>query len=297
VHLSQWRQANGTAATPESDPWQCGLVGIEWSAITTTLGDLSSKRTACNPAWAVQFSRWFRELGLEPGDHIAIYSSGSFPGLLLNAIAATEAMQLQPLLIVSLGASTWGANQPDTPWPVLAAELRRSGFISKRADFYTLGAGAELGHGMSPEGQDLLREAAAESGVELLSAAGLQQMIALKMELLEGFGSELLINIGGSQANLGDAPDILRLTPGVVPANEVDTAGNGVVGLAMRDGIHVIHMLNIHDIASRYGIPYDVAPRKSAPRRGRIVWPLTGLALFLVVLFTHRRWKLEPVGD
>jgi len=297
LHMTQWRQANGIESAPASDPWQCGLIGVEWSATTTTLGDLAAKRTACNPAWAVQFSRWFRGLGLKPGDRIAIYSSGSFPGLLLSAIAASEAIQLEPLLIVSLGASTWGANHPGLPWPVMAAELRTGGFIHKRADYYTLGGGAELGHGLSPEGQGVLRRAAEESGVELLTAAGLQPMIALKTDLLEQSGARLLVNIGGSQANLGDAEAVLRLTPGLVPADEAETAGNGVIGLAMQDSIRVIHMLNIRGIAGRYGIPYDAPPRKSAPRRGGITWPAAALALFFIVLFTHRRWRLEPGGD
>jgi len=297
LHMTQWRRDNGTASAPESDPWQCGLIGPEWSAITTTLGDLAAKRTACNPAWAIQFTRWFREIGLQPGDRIAIFSSGSFPGLLLNAIAAAEAMQLDPLLIVSLGASTWGANHPEVPWPVMAAELRRGGYIHKRADFYTLGGGAELGHGMSPEGQALLREAATASGVEVLSSGGLQEIIALKMDLLQKFGPRLLINIGGSQANLGDAEEVLRLTPGLAPGGEADTSGNGVVGLAMRDGLPVIHMLNIRAIGEKSGIPYDARPRKSAPRGGSLWWAAAGLALFFVVLLTHRRWKLEPGAE
>ena len=29
-HLSQWREHNGTAASAESDPWNCGLIGVEW---------------------------------------------------------------------------------------------------------------------------------------------------------------------------------------------------------------------------------------------------------------------------
>jgi len=294
LHMSQWRLRNGTAAAPEDDPWQCGLIGVEWSAITTTLGDLAAKRTACDPAWAVQFGRWFHELGLAPGDHIAIYSSGSFPGLLLSAIAASEAMQLEPLLIVSLGASTWGANHPDVPWPILAVELRSGGFIHKQADYYSLGGGAELGHGLSPEGQALLRGAAMETGVDLLDADDLQHMIARKTALLKAHKPRLLVNIGGSQANLGDAEEVLRLTPGLVPVGDADTAGNGVVGLAMRNGIRVIHMLNIRGIASRHGIPYDAPPRKSAPRSPGILWPAAGLALFFTVLFTHRRWRLEP---
>ncbi len=294
THMAQWRQSNGTAATSESDPWNCGLIGIEWSDITTTLGDLAAKRTACNPAWAVQFSRWFQELGLKPGDHIAIYSSGSFPGLLLNAVAATEAMQLQPLLIVSLGASSWGANHPEAPWPVLAAELRRSGFINKRADYYTLGAGSELGHGMSPEGEALLRKTAKDSGVELLTAGNLQEMIALKAQLMNQFQPRVLINIGGSQANLGDAEEVLRLPPGLIPDAYADKAGNGVIALAMSSKIPVIHMLNIRTLSDRVGIPYDTLPRKTAPARVGLWWSAAGLVLFFSVLLTHRRWRLEP---
>ncbi len=295
LHLSQWRQASGNASLPDDDPWSCGLIGLEWSGLTTTLGELASKRTGCNPAWAVQFSRWFHELELKPGDHIAIYSSGSFPGLLLNAIAAAEAMQLEPLLIVSLGASTWGANHPEAPWPVLAAELRRIGFISKRADYYTLGGGAELGHGLAPEGEMLLRAAAKDAGVELLSAASLKDMIALKSELLEGFQPRVFINIGGSQANLGDAEEVLRLQAGLLPAGDIGATGNGVIGYALRNEIPVIHMLNVKSISNRVGIPYDGPPRKMAPSRMSIGWSIPALALFFAVLFTHKRWKLEPV--
>jgi len=297
LHLSQWRQDEGTAASPESDPWDCGLIGLEWSGITTTLGELASKRTACNPVWAIQFSRWFHELDLRPGDHIAIYSSGSFPGLLLNAVAAAEAMRLEPLLIVSLGASTWGANHPEAPWPVLAAELRSNGFIRKRADYYTLGGGAELGHGLAPESDALLRKAAKDAGVKLLTAADLEEMIRRKNELLEHFQSKVLINIGGSQANLGDAEEILRLPPGLVPVSDSDQAGNGVIGFAMRKDIPVIHMLNIKSISNRLGIPYDSPPRKMGPTRVTVGWSIIGLSLFFTVLFTHRRWRLEPVGD
>ena len=294
LHLSEWRQLNGTVTAPDSDPWSCGLIGLEWSGITTTLGELTSKRTACNPAWAVQFSRWFRQLGLKPGDHIAIYSSGSFPGLLLNALAAAEAAQLEPLLIVSLGASTWGANHPEVPWPVLAAELRSKGFIRKRADYYTLGGGAELGHGLAPESEALLRAVTKGAGVELLTAVSLEEMIMRKVELLQGFQPRLLINIGGSQANLGDAEEVLRLQTGLVPANDINQAGNGVIGFAMRKDIPVIHMLHIKSISNRVGIPYDSPPRKIGPAQVSVGWSIIGLALFFTVMFIHRRWRLEP---
>jgi poly-gamma-glutamate system protein len=296
LHMASWRLQEGTASGLDSDPWDCGLIGVEWSGITTTLGDLSSKRTACNPAWAVQFSRWFRQLGLEKGDRVAIYSSASFPGLLLNAIAATEALQLEPLLIVSLGASTWGANHLRSPWPALSAELRRGGFMLTKADYYTLGGGDELGHGLSPEGLGLLKNAAEVAGVELLSANSLQEMIALKAGLLRDHGAQLFVNIGGSHANLGDAETVLKLTPGLLAGNDLDNAGNGVIGAAVDMNIRVIHMLNIKSVSQSVGIPYDSTPRESGPVRVHAGWSATGILLFFIVLFRHKRWSLATSG-
>ncbi len=297
THLSEWRERTGTAVGRETDPWGCGLIGVEWSGITTSLGDLEAKRTACNPAWAVWFTRQFRELGLAAGDPIAIYASGSFPGLLLNAIAASEAFGLDPLLAVSLGASTWGANQPEAPWPLLAAELRRGGYIRKRADFYTLGGEAELGQGMAPEAADLLLREAQDAGVGLLTAPDLAGMIARKTELLREHEPLLVISIGGSQANLGDDEEVLRLSPGRVPAAEAGSAGNGVIGFAMRNDIPVFHMLNLGSLSGQAGIPYDAAPSKAGPMQVNPWWSLAGLGLFLLVLLTHRRWRLDPADQ
>lgn len=293
LHMTRWRESEGVMTPAEDDPWSCGLIGVEWSGITTTLGELASKRTGCNPAWAVQFLRWFDELDLKAGDRIAIYSSGSFPGLALNALVAAETMELDPLLIVSLGASTWGANHPDLPWPVLAAELRRNGFIWKRADFYTLGAGAELGHGLTPEGAALLRESATRADVGLLSAGDLEAMITLKTELLMAHQSRLLISIGGSQANLGDAPEVLKLAPGLVLPAEADQAGNGVIATALHAGVPVLHMLSMKRLGRMMGIAYDSTPRPVAPGGTGILWPVAGLFIFFAVLMRHRRWKLE----
>jgi poly-gamma-glutamate system protein len=293
LHLSKWRGLNETASAPEDDPWNCGMIGVEWSGITTTLGDLAAKRTACNPAWAVQFSRWFRKLDLEPGDRIAIYASGSFPGMLLNVIAAAEAMELNALLVVSLGASTWGANHPDSPWPMLARELRRGGFIRIRADYYTLGGEAELGRELPPEAKALLRRAATESNVQLLTATNLRGMIERKAELLQAHGPRLLVNIGGSQANLGDDDEVLHLAPGLVPAADIGSAGNGIIGAAMRSGIPAIHVLDIKSLSNQVGIPFDTRPAAMVPVRVSPWWSITGLVLFLTVLSSHRRWRLE----
>lgn len=293
LHLVQWRQQQGFAPQVDTDPWQYGLVGVEWSPITTTLGDLSAKRTASNPVWAIQLSRWFQELELKPGDPVAIFSSGSFPGLVLNALVAVETMGLEPLLIVSLGSSTWGANHMDCPWPVIASELRRKGFIRHRADFYTLGGGIEMGHGLSPEGLALLQSAATKADVKLLTALNLSEMISRKTELLKKYSPKLFINIGGSHANLGDDDKILNLPPGLVTSSEATSAGNGVIGHAIRNNIPVIHMLNLKALSRKLGIPYDTPPRKKAPVKIGWLWSLLGIIFYLTVLLKHERWRLE----
>ena len=231
----------------------------------------------------------------DQGDPVAIYSSASFPGLLLNAIVAAEAMELKPMLVVSLGASTWGANLPDRPWPVLAAELRRSGFIKTRADYYTMGGGEEMGFGISPEAEALLRKAAKEAGVELLTAGNLEAMVARKAELLDRQQSRLLVSIGGSHANLGNTHEVLKLHTGLVPTTDVDLAGNGVIGVAMRNDIPVIHMLNLRSLSNMVGIVYDSPPRKMAPATTGKWWFCIGIVLFFAFLLRHRRWQMEPI--
>lgn len=291
-YVHGWRQRHGIASGAEQDPRGCGLIGVEWSSITTTLGSLEAKRTACDPAWAIQFARWYREQGLQKGDAVAIYSSASFPGLLLSAQAAAESLGLDPLVVVSLGASTWGANHPDASWPVLEAELNRAGFLQKRPDFYTLGGGGESGGGMAPEAVESLRRAAAEAGVELLQAGGLEEMVHIKSSLLEQRGCRLLVSIGGSQANLGDDPDVLRLGPGLHRPEGGESAGNGVIARALGQDVPIIHLLNIRELAAQTGIPFDARPDPRALLSVRPAWALLALALFITVLLTHRRWRL-----
>jgi poly-gamma-glutamate system protein len=292
LHLSSWRENRGIAASRDDDPFGCGLIGREWSVLTTTLGSLEAKRTACDPAWAVRFTRWYREAGLQAGDTVAIYSSASFPALLLSSQAAAESLGLDTLIIVSLGASTWGANHPDAPWPVLAKELRRGGFLVKQADYYTLGGGSEIGGGLATEALELMEQSAHSAGVELLRTNDLQSMIDAKSGLLLSRGAKLLVSIGGSQANLGDDPEVLELQPGMLAPGLEASAGNGVIARALDAGLPVLHLLNIRELAMREGISLDSAPGRVAPVAVSPWWSIVGLLLFFTVVLTHRRWRL-----
>ncbi|NVP25642.1 poly-gamma-glutamate system protein [Treponema phagedenis] len=82
-----------------------------------TLGNLKAKRTAVNPDIAPMIVKMYHELNLKPGDKIAFGLSGSFPGLNIAVISAAQAMNLDAVIISSVGSSTYGANNTHLTFP------------------------------------------------------------------------------------------------------------------------------------------------------------------------------------
>ncbi|MBE3114403.1 MAG: poly-gamma-glutamate system protein, partial [Actinobacteria bacterium] len=50
------------------DPNQTGIIGEEYTELTTTLGNLEAKRTSSNPAFAALLVKYFKEANLKKGD-------------------------------------------------------------------------------------------------------------------------------------------------------------------------------------------------------------------------------------
>ncbi|MDR2527985.1 MAG: poly-gamma-glutamate system protein [Synergistaceae bacterium] len=275
-------------ADAQSDPDKTGFIGVEWSVTTTTLGSPESKRNACDPLWAAQCLRWFEELGLKTGDRIVVLSSGSFPGMLYSVLAAAESRGLQIDLVVSLGSSTWGANRPAAPWPVMEGILRRFLFLSTRPVFYTLGGGGENGGGMPEEGVAALVRAARASGVKLFRSSSLWDIVQRKIELIT-VEVRLVVNIGGALSNLGRDESVISLRNGLLFPK--DAVGDGIIALALKRGVPVLHLLNLRSLAERLGIDFET--RRPFFKKRPIAFPLTGVLLFVLVLATHQRWTWE----
>ena len=291
-------EQGGISLDVKADPYRSGFIGVEWSVTTTTLGSLEAKRCATDPLWAVRALRWFDAQGLREGDRIAVLASSSFPGLLYSVLAAAEARGLRVDLAVSLGSSTWGANRPEAPWPVLAGILRRGGFLGLDAKpaFYTLGGEEENGFGMPEEARALLAEAARLDDVELFRNATLDEAVDRKMRLIGGDGSEppakLVVSVGGSEGNIGTDPAAMSLMSGVLAPGEGPHAGNGVIGMALRAGRPVLYLLNLRVLAEAEGIGWEER-RPEFAARGSAMASVLGLALFALVMATHRRWTWE----
>lgn len=287
--LYDWRMSGGSELDPLDDPYKTGFIGLEWSELSTTVGLLSAKRTACDPRWAVIVRRWMESLQIKDGDSVAVFSSSSFPGMAFNVIAALESMKVNPILVVSLGSSVWGANETLFPWPAIETKLRSMGCIKSKSLFYTLGGNRENGGGLSDEARSILTKAADSAAVPLVHKDSLEEVIQWKMDLLKEYHVKALISIGGSAANLGHDQAIFRLAPGLHLSGD---GGDGVIGRALKAGYPVAHLLNIKGLSARYGVPFDAAPGFLLYGRRAVAAAIIGLLLFAVVMYRFNRWKV-----
>jgi poly-gamma-glutamate system protein len=111
--IRQARYGTESIQDRENDPDATGLIGQEHTLTTTDRGVLEAKLTSVNPNFAAVFVEYFHRLKLRPGDAVAMSLTGSFPALNIAALTAAETMGLRPLVISSVGASMWGANDPE----------------------------------------------------------------------------------------------------------------------------------------------------------------------------------------
>lgn len=290
-----WEARSAADPEPGEDRLRTGLIGVEWSPLTTTLGEIGAKRTSCNPMWAIRYLEWFDEIGLSDGDPIVIFSSASFPGLLLSALVAAEARGLDVLLSVSLGSSMWGANRPDLPWPAMAKILRAGGHVRTNASFYTPGGGGEVGRGFAREIMESFGSLARDEGVPLFIADDLKDAVAYKTAAMMEKNPKLLISVGGSNANMGDSERASDIPCGLIMPSSarMEEMGDGVIAEALRAGIPVLHMLNVKKLALDGGIPWDPGAFVRVRTVSRGLPAILGLAAFAAVMATHRRWSVE----
>jgi len=257
----------------EADSSGTGLIGVEYTPITTTLGSLKAKQISENPDFAALIVRWLWSVGVRKGDRVAVSLSGSFPGLNLAVLAAVHAMHLHAIIISSLGSSSWGANQPEMTWADMEKLLLDKGMISEGSAAMTMGGGGDWGGGLSLDGKEILFNKIRKSKAKFLDAESLDQAIGMKLKLYGDLDQyKCFINVGGGQAALGRGPGGRSLPTGLLKrfpedgpyeSGEVD----GLVFYFLRQHIPVIHLLEIHRIAKDWGIstswkPY-IEPGKS----------------------------------
>ena len=288
------------------DPSGSCLIGPEYTPLVTSLGQLEAKRTTVNPDVAGLLVHLLTQAGVSEGDTVAIGASGSFPGFLLATLVAVEALAAEPVTILSLGASSYGATRPDLHLLDLHDLWRGEGVLGSRVSAYSLGGADDVGGEFEEELRDgLIRETRA-NGPFLINEPVLSLNVAQRMSL---YGEAVVfVNVGGAQANMGTSPRVLDVPPGLSmeldqPPDEPPPEERGVLFEMAARGVPVIHLLHVRGLALKYGLSWDPvqlpAPGATLLHTGSRAgglpfWLLTGgylssLILLLLAPMTVRR--------
>lgn len=244
---------------PRFDPNRTGLIGDEFTEMTTTVGDLEAKRTATNPDMAALICYLLINVGVEKGDCVAIGASGSFPGLIVATISACKAIGAKPLVICSIGASQWGANLIDFTVLDLFKWLIEIGF--EKPLVFTYGGSSNKATEFPEQIQDKLRCKAREYGFLLYEGISFEDDLKYLYEMyLNNCNSQItaFVNIGGSLINVGRSVATTMQTGLIEDKKTLDA--ESMMGLMAKNNIPILSLLNIRKLTTEYGLPWDPIP-------------------------------------
>ena len=263
--LMSEKRARGLLPPPEADPNDTGMIGYEYTNMTTTPGDLAAKRTATNPDFAAGLVRLLATLDLADGTPVVLVMSGSFVGADIAAIAAVEALGLRPVIVVTPGTSMWGANNPEFNLLDIISVLRARRLIDARVLASVIGGHGAVGGGMDPASIVAVRGSAERDGVKLVETPPLARIVDdLIDRIREGLAGEpagAVVNVGGSLIGIGTCRESYDLPSGLTKGLSACSAGTA--GIAVRlasEGLPVLHVIDIERLATDLGLPYDPVP-------------------------------------
>ncbi|MBE0432009.1 poly-gamma-glutamate system protein [candidate division WOR-3 bacterium] len=248
-----------------NDPNETGLIGIQYSPITTARGDLDPKLTSTNPNFAASVVHLLKQIGLRKNDSVAVLLTGSFPALNISVISAVQALELEPVIITSVGSSMWGANFPEFTYLDMETMLMDRGIFRSNSAAASMGGEDGIGRGLSPAGRELIIGAASRNNVPMLNAANLDEMIAKKIDLYTAGGRiKAFVNAGDiTSALVGTEAGNGLIRPHIVKS------GPGLVALFSKSGVPVINLVDIVQFARENDLPVAPIPLP-VPGEGRI---------------------------
>lgn len=258
--LQQEREPREPDIDPINDPTGSGLIGLAMTAVTSDPGSLPAKQTTINPNFAAILVQWLHGAGVKNGDVVAVGVSGSFPALNVCVYAALQTMGVKPVVVSSAAASQWGANLPDFIWLDMEKVLADNNIFTFRSVAASIGGVEDRGLGMASEGRKLLEQGIHRNGVELIDSKSFTDSIDRRMAIYNqkaaGSPIKAYINVGGGTTSVGTSIGKRMFEPGLnlkIPpgAQHLDA----VMTRFARDGVPVIHLTNIAQIASEYGLP------------------------------------------
>lgn len=244
----------------ESDPTGSGLIGQLMTSVTSNTGSLPAKQTSINPNFAAVVVQLLKRSGLEEGDVVAIGFSGSFPALNVAVMAAVSVLGLKPIIISSNAASQWGANDPEFLWIDWERTLAAKHIFNFRSVAASIGGIEDRGLGMTPEGRRTIVAAIEAAGVPVIRPRNYLDSVEERWTIFHETAGDLpikaYVNVGGGTTSVGTKVGKHLFKPGLNLHPPAAGAGlDSIMSRFVDDGIPVIHLVNIAQLAKRYGLP------------------------------------------
>ncbi len=258
-----WQRAARLIADARHTSPDDALIGRETSPLVTTLGEIEAKRVSASPSWPAAFVREFHRAGLRRGDVVAASFSGSFPALNLAVASAAQAMGMKLVAVSSVTASSFGATEPGFTWPELEVRFVNAGVLGVASAGISAGGGGDRADDLDEDGRALARAIAArcahQLGATLIDPETFDEAIRGRLDVFDAARGRAslaaFVNVGGTQAALGRSTAILKVQNGWLPREAFDgSAGRGLVALMVERGVPVLHILNVRDLALRWGV-------------------------------------------
>ena len=267
--LKKSRLENSIFIDIENDPNETGLVGVPYSLITTDEGDLDAKLTTLDPNFSAVIVDLLFTAGLEKNDTIAVMLTGSMPGANIALLSACQVMGIHPIIISSIGASQWGANQVDFTWLDMEDILIENKLINSRSVASSIGGRNDMGRLLSPLGRDLIMENIKNYDLPLIRENRLADNIKKRTDIYNEYHPidkyDGVVNIGGGVASLGTSFNYRLIPPGIVNRSDIVGIDNssgieGAFSYFLKKNITGLHILNIKSIIENYNLPFAPIP-------------------------------------
>ena len=267
--LKKSRLENSIFIDIENDPNETGLVGVPYSLITTDEGDLDAKLTTLDPNFSAVIVDLLFTAGLEKNDTIAVMLTGSMPGANIALLSACQVMGIHPIIISSIGASQWGANQVDFTWLDMEDILIENKLINSRSVASSIGGRNDMGRLLSPLGRDLIMENIKNYDLPLIRENRLADNIKKRTDIYNEYHPidkyDGVVNIGGGVASLGTSFNYRLIPPGIVNRSDIVDIDNssgieGAFSIFLKKNIPGLHILNIKSIIENYNLPFAPIP-------------------------------------
>jgi poly-gamma-glutamate system protein len=204
----------GLVIDVRNDPNLSGLIGPQYSLVTTDRSNIRDKLISTNPNLAAELVALLHRAQVIQGDPVAIMLTGSLPGANIAVLAACKILGVKPVIITSVGSSSYGANCEDFTWLDMEDVLVKDSLWNFKSIAASIGGSDDQGRGLSPEGRGLLENAIKRSGVEYIGSAdekgeanALESNIKKRIKIFDRERNDLkykaVINVGGGLAAVG----------------------------------------------------------------------------------------------